>query len=45
VAPIATDSSDLLTAFVRDGDGGFRKRVIGPCRFVPLIGAEGFEHG
>lgn len=45
VAPIATDSSDLLTVFVRDGDGGFRKRVIGPCRFVPLIGAEGFEQG
>jgi protein-L-isoaspartate(D-aspartate) O-methyltransferase len=45
VAPIATGSSDMLTAFLRDADGVLSQRTIGPCRFVPLIGAEGFEQG
>jgi protein-L-isoaspartate(D-aspartate) O-methyltransferase len=42
VVPIATGTSDLLTAFHRV-NGEIRQEVIGPCRFVPLIGAEGFE--
>ena len=42
VVPIATGSADLLTAFVRE-DGSLRQETIGPCRFVPLIGAEGFN--
>jgi len=42
VVPIATGSSDLLTAFIRD-NGDLRQETIGPCRFVPLIGAEGFQ--
>ena len=42
VVPIATGSADLLTSFHRE-DGGLRQETIGPCRFVPLIGAEGFE--
>jgi protein-L-isoaspartate(D-aspartate) O-methyltransferase len=42
VVPIATGSADLLTAFVRE-DEGLRQETIGPCRFVPLIGAEGFH--
>ena len=41
VVPIATGSADLLTAFVRE-NGNLRQETIGPCRFVPLIGAEGF---
>ncbi|HKG35380.1 MAG TPA: protein-L-isoaspartate(D-aspartate) O-methyltransferase [Solirubrobacterales bacterium] len=41
VAPIASDAADLLTVFRRVEDD-FESRVIGPCRFVPLIGAEGF---
>jgi protein-L-isoaspartate(D-aspartate) O-methyltransferase len=41
VVPIATGSADLLTAFRRT-NGEIRQEVIGPCRFVPLIGAEGF---
>ena len=41
VVPIATGSADLLTAFHRT-NGEIRQQVIGPCRFVPLIGAEGF---
>jgi protein-L-isoaspartate(D-aspartate) O-methyltransferase len=41
VVPIATGSADLLTAFVRE-NGRLRQETIGPCRFVPLIGAEGF---
>jgi protein-L-isoaspartate(D-aspartate) O-methyltransferase len=42
VVPIATGTSDLLTVFHR-GPDGLRQETIGPCRFVPLIGAEGFE--
>ena len=42
VVPIATGSADLLTAFRREDDG-LHQETIGPCRFVPLIGAEGFE--
>jgi protein-L-isoaspartate(D-aspartate) O-methyltransferase len=42
VVPIATGSADLLTAFRREGDE-LRQETIGPCRFVPLIGAEGFD--
>jgi protein-L-isoaspartate(D-aspartate) O-methyltransferase len=42
VVPIATGSADLLTAFSRE-NGSLRQETIGPCRFVPLIGAEGFK--
>jgi protein-L-isoaspartate(D-aspartate) O-methyltransferase len=42
VVPIATGSADLLTVFWRDGDR-LHQDTIGPCRFVPLIGAEGFQ--
>jgi protein-L-isoaspartate(D-aspartate) O-methyltransferase len=41
VVPIATGSADVLTVFRRE-DGGFDREEIGPCRFVPLLGAEGF---
>ncbi len=46
VVPIATGSSDLLTAFRSEGTAespALRQETIGPCRFVPLIGAEGFS--
>jgi protein-L-isoaspartate(D-aspartate) O-methyltransferase len=43
VVPIATGSSDMLTAFHRTSEDELRRQAIGPCRFVPLIGAEGFE--
>jgi protein-L-isoaspartate(D-aspartate) O-methyltransferase len=42
VVPIAAGSADLLTAFSRD-NGALRQETIGPCRFVRLIGAEGFK--
>jgi len=42
VVPIATDSADMLTRFER-AEEGLRQETIGPCRFVPLIGAEGFD--
>jgi protein-L-isoaspartate(D-aspartate) O-methyltransferase len=42
VVPIATGSADLLVAFIRE-NGDLRQETIGPCRFVPLIGAEGFD--
>jgi protein-L-isoaspartate(D-aspartate) O-methyltransferase len=41
VVPIAADRADLLTVFRRRGDE-LRSEEIGPCRFVPLIGEEGF---
>lgn len=44
VVPIAADSADMLTVFRRQ-DGEVRTEVIGPCRFVPLVGEEGFAGG
>jgi protein-L-isoaspartate(D-aspartate) O-methyltransferase len=49
VVPIATDVADVLTLFRRlageidpDSGAGLEQVVIGPCRFVPLIGDEGY---
>jgi protein-L-isoaspartate(D-aspartate) O-methyltransferase len=42
VVPIATDTADMLTLFRRRGKE-LDVAVIGPCRFVPLVGEEGFE--
>lgn len=49
VIPIAADTADMLTVFTRLGERvdtstgeGLERGVIGPCRFVPLIGSEGF---
>jgi protein-L-isoaspartate(D-aspartate) O-methyltransferase len=44
VVPIAADGADLLTVFERRGEE-LRREEIGPCRFVPLIGEEGFGPG
>jgi protein-L-isoaspartate(D-aspartate) O-methyltransferase len=41
VVPIAADGADMLTAFERRGEE-LLSEAIGPCRFVPLIGEEGF---
>ncbi len=41
VVPIAADATDLLTVFRRRGNE-LRSGVIGPCRFVPLVGEEGY---
>jgi protein-L-isoaspartate(D-aspartate) O-methyltransferase len=49
VVPIAEARADMLTMYRRtSGDfdaasgDGLERRLIGPCRFVPLIGTEGF---
>jgi len=42
VAPIAARGADMLTQF-RLRDGEVVSALIGPCRFVPLIGEEGFD--
>jgi protein-L-isoaspartate(D-aspartate) O-methyltransferase len=42
VIPIAAGEVDLLTVFERDAEG-ISHRIIGPCRFVPLIGDEAFD--
>jgi protein-L-isoaspartate(D-aspartate) O-methyltransferase len=42
VVPIASPEADMLTVLQRQGER-FETEVIGPCRFVPLIGEEGFR--
>ena len=42
VIPIASRGADMLTQYVRVDDR-LVTNVIGPCRFVPLIGEEGFS--
>lgn len=41
VGPIASGEADVLTVLQRQGER-FETGVISPCRFVPLIGEEGF---
>lgn len=41
VAPVASRGADMLTRYRRRGDE-LESVVIGPCRFVPLIGDEGY---
>jgi protein-L-isoaspartate(D-aspartate) O-methyltransferase len=41
VVPIATDGADMLTVLQRRPEG-FVRHSIGPCRFVPLVGEEGY---
>ncbi|MFL5832718.1 MAG: protein-L-isoaspartate(D-aspartate) O-methyltransferase [Solirubrobacterales bacterium] len=42
VLPIAGKQADTLTLLRRRGEG-YERREIAPCRFVPLIGEEGFS--
>lgn len=44
VAPVTEGDADMLTVFTADprGGAGVETRVIAPCRFVPLVGQEGF---
>jgi len=42
VVPIAAEKADMLTLLRRDGER-FERQEIAPCRFVPLIGEEGFS--
>jgi protein-L-isoaspartate(D-aspartate) O-methyltransferase len=41
VAPVSAGEAEMLTAFRRRGER-FETEEIGPCRFVPLRGEEGF---
>jgi protein-L-isoaspartate(D-aspartate) O-methyltransferase len=41
VVPVASGSEEMLTLLRRRGSE-FESTAIAPCRFVPLIGAEGF---
>lgn len=41
VIPIASGEADVLTVLRRQ-EGAIAQEAIGPCRFVPLIGEEGF---
>ncbi len=44
VAPVVEGEAETLTLFWRDSDGAerFMRRPIAACRFVPMLGAEGF---
>jgi protein-L-isoaspartate(D-aspartate) O-methyltransferase len=42
VVPIASDGADMLTVFRRAGER-VDSEVVAPCRFVPLVGDEGYE--
>jgi protein-L-isoaspartate(D-aspartate) O-methyltransferase len=42
VVPIAGGEADMLTVLRLEG-GRIEREEIGPCRFVPLIGEEGFR--
>lgn len=44
VVPIASGEADVLTVLRRQ-NGTLSSETIGPCRFVPLIGEEGFAAG
>lgn len=44
VLPLAAREADVLTVLRRHGDE-LSSEAIGPCRFVPLIGEEGFAGG
>jgi len=41
VVPLAAGDADVLTLYRRRGDR-LAAETLGPCRFVPLIGEEGF---
>jgi protein-L-isoaspartate(D-aspartate) O-methyltransferase len=41
VVPISTESDDMLTVLRRRG-AEVQAQALGPCRFVPLVGEEGF---
>jgi protein-L-isoaspartate(D-aspartate) O-methyltransferase len=50
VIPVAGEGVDMLTAYTRtEGEldpatgAGLEKRSLGACRFVPLIGREGYD--
>jgi protein-L-isoaspartate(D-aspartate) O-methyltransferase len=42
VVPIASRGADMLTQLRRQ-NGDLVSELIGPCRFVPLIGEEGYD--
>ena len=44
VVPISAGENDALTVLRRAGDR-LERRDLGPCRFVPLIGEEGYDGG
>jgi protein-L-isoaspartate(D-aspartate) O-methyltransferase len=42
VVPVSGGEADMLTLLRRSGDR-VETAELGPCRFVPLIGQEGFD--
>jgi len=52
VIPLSEPGADMLTALTREAEGfdpvtgaGIERRAIAPCRFVPLLGEQGFGPG
>ena len=44
VVPVGTRNDQWLEVVTRSGHGPDRRRTV-PCRFVPLLGSEGFDDG
>jgi hypothetical protein len=44
VLPVGNRHDQLLELVIRDADGPKVTRSV-PCRFVPLVGREGFSRG
>jgi protein-L-isoaspartate(D-aspartate) O-methyltransferase len=42
VVPVTERRADVLKTYTKS-DSGLTERVIAPCRFVPLVGEEGFS--
>jgi protein-L-isoaspartate(D-aspartate) O-methyltransferase len=42
VVPVTEGRADVLKVFTA-GDSGLSERMIAPCRFVPLVGEEGYS--
>ena len=42
VIPLAEPGADVLTLAALQPSDGIESSVIAPCRFVPLVGEEGF---
>jgi protein-L-isoaspartate(D-aspartate) O-methyltransferase len=42
VVPVTERRADVLNPYTKS-DSGLTERVIAPCRFVPLVGEEGFS--
>jgi protein-L-isoaspartate(D-aspartate) O-methyltransferase len=41
VLPVGSDTSQVLTCFIKQPDGSVKKQYLDPVMFVPLLGKQG----